>query len=137
MEDTPLEIILLHLRPGVVNLLETARNRGIRLGLVSDYPATRKLLAMGIDTYFSAILTAQDSRVDTFKPSPKGLTLVLAELGVEPGSAVYIGDRPAVDGETAYRAGVPGVILGQPSGRSGHGWVGVPDIPSLRRLLLI
>jgi HAD superfamily hydrolase (TIGR01509 family) len=137
MEDAPLGILARYLRPGVVNLLETARNRGIRLGLVSDYPASRKLLALGLDSYFSVVLTAQDDRVGVFKPAPNGLRLALADLGVEPGRAVYVGDRPSVDGETAHRAGVAGVILGQPLGRAGQGWVGVPDVPSLRNLLMI
>ena len=137
MEDAPLDILPRCLRPGVADLLEAAKNRGIRLGLLSDYPATRKLLAMGLDTYFSVVVTAQDDRVGVFKPSPNGLTLALAELGVEPGRAVYIGDRPSVDGETAQRAGVAGVILGQPLGRAGRGWIGVPDVPALRALLVI
>jgi HAD superfamily hydrolase (TIGR01509 family) len=137
MEDAPLEVLARCLRPGVANLLETAKNRGVRLGLVSDYPASRKLLAMGLETYFSAVLTAQDDRVGVFKPAPNGLKVALAELGVEPDRAVYIGDRPSVDGETAQRAGVAGVILGQPLGRAGPGWVGVPDVPSLRNMLML
>ena len=137
MEDAPLKILARYLRPGVVDLLETATNRGIRLGLLSDYPATRKLLAMGLDTYFSVVLTAQDVGVGEFKPSPNGLRRILADLGVEPARAVYIGDRPLVDGETAQRAGVAGVILGQPLGRAGRGWIGVPDVPALRALLVI
>lgn len=137
MEEAPLEILARCLRPGILDLLETARKRGIRLGLLSDYPATRKLLALGLDTYFSVVLTAQDVRVGAFKPSPKGLTVTLSDLGVEPRQAVYIGDRPSVDGETSHRAGVTGLILGQPLGRTGPGWVGVPDITSLRNLLMI
>jgi putative hydrolase of the HAD superfamily len=137
MEDASLEVLARCLRPGVVDLLETARNRGIRLGLLSDYPATRKLLAMGLDAYFSVVFTAQDVGVGVFKPSPNGLRLILSDLGVEPERAVYIGDRPSVDGETAQRAGVAGVILGQPLGHAGRGWIGVPDIPALRALLVI
>jgi HAD superfamily hydrolase (TIGR01549 family) len=137
MEDAPLETLARCLRPGVVDFLETAKNKGIRLGVVSDYPATTKLQAMGLDDYFSVVLTAQDARVGLFKPSPNGLKAALEDMGVEPGRAVYIGDRPAVDGETAHRAGVAGVILDQPLGSNGRGWIGVPDIPSLSALLII
>jgi|SRR5215472_219976 len=137
MEDAPLGILARCLRPGIVGLLESARNKGIRLGLISDYRASRKLQAMGLDSYFSVVLTAQDDRVGVFKPSPDGLIAALRDLNVEPGRAVYVGDRPSVDGETAHRAGVPGVILGQPLGRSGRGWIGVPDVSSLRNLLMI
>jgi HAD superfamily hydrolase (TIGR01549 family) len=137
MEAAPLQILARCLRPGIVELLESARNKGIRMGLLSDYPARRKLLAMGLDSYFSVVLSAQDCRIGEFKPSPTGLTLMLASLHVEPGRAVYIGDRPSVDGETAQRAGVAGVILGQPPDRVGRGWIGVPDVPALRALLAI
>jgi FMN phosphatase YigB (HAD superfamily) len=137
MDDVPLPLLARCLRPCIVDLLQAARSRGIRLGLLSDYPATRKLQAMGLDKYFSVVLSAQDIRVGAFKPSPRGLTLMLEELGVEPARAVYVGDRPFVDGETARRAGVMGVILGQPPNRSGHGWIGVPHVPALRARLRI
>ena len=137
MEDAPLEEVARYVRPGIADFLEVARSRGMRLGLVSDYPATRKLQAMGLGDYFSVVLTAQDARVGLFKPSPNGLKAALEDLGVEPGSAVYIGDRPSVDGETAHRAGVAGVILDQPRGSNGRGWIGVPDVPSLSALLMI
>ena len=137
MEDAPLDVLPCYLRPGIVDLLESAKNKGICLGLLSDYPATIKLQAMGLDKYFSVVVTAQDVRVGVFKPSPNGLSAALADLGVEPRRAVYIGDRPTVDGETARRAGVPGVILGQPSGRAVRGWIGVLDVSSLRDLLMI
>jgi putative hydrolase of the HAD superfamily len=137
MEDAPLALLEQNLRPGVVDLLEAAQKKGIRIGLLSDYPATKKLLAMGIDTYFSTALCAQDVRVGVFKPSPKGIAVILADLGVDPARAVYIGDRPSVDGAAAWRAGIPCVILGKPLGSSGQGWIGVPDVPSLRALLAI
>jgi len=68
MEAAPLQILARCLRPGIVELLESARNKGIRMGLLSDYPARRKLLAMGLDSYFSVVLSAQDCRIGEFKP---------------------------------------------------------------------
>jgi len=137
MEHAPLQEVARYVRPGIADFLEVARSRDIRLGVLSDYPAPRKLMAMGLDRYFSVVLTAQDVRVGLFKPSPNGLKMALVELGVEAERAVYIGDRPSVDGETARRAGVAGVILGQPQGSAGRGWIGVPNVPTLRALLAI
>ena len=137
MEDAPLDIVARCLRTGIAEFLQDARCKEIRLALVSDYPATKKLRALRLDTYFSVVLTAQDDRVGVFKPSPDGLTLALADLGVEPARAVYVGDRTSVDGEAARSAGIAGVILDQPLGRVGQGWIGVPDIPALRTLLEI
>lgn len=137
MEDAPLEVLGRCLRPGVVELLGAAKKKGIRLGLLSDYPAKKKLLAMRLDAYFSTVLCAQDVRVGVFKPSSKAMAVMLADLGVDPANTVYVGDRASVDGETAWRAGIAGVILGKPLGCSGRGWIGVPDIASLRALLAI
>jgi FMN phosphatase YigB (HAD superfamily) len=137
MEDAPLDILARHLRPGIVELLEAAKNQGIRLGVLSDYPAEKKLRALRLEPYFSVVLSAQDARIGTLKPSPKGLLVMLAGLEVKPEGTVYVGDRASVDGETAHRAGVAGVILGKPQGSAGQGWVGVPDVPSLRALLAI
>ena len=137
MEESPLAVLPRSIRPGLVDFLHCARGKGIRLGLLSDYPASRKLAAMGLDGYFAAVMSAQDARIGVFKPSPKGLIAMLKELAIEPERAIYIGDRSAVDGEAARRAGIAGVILGEPLGRCGKGWIGVPDIPALRTLLAI
>jgi hypothetical protein len=61
----------------------------------------------------------------------------LEDLGSDPESSIYIGDRSAVDGETAHRARVAGLVLGRPQGSTGQGWIGVPDIPAVRMLLKI
>lgn len=137
MEDGPLDVLSRSLRPGIIDLLESANKKGIRVGLLSDYPTKKKLLAMRLDTYFSATLDAQDVRVGVFKPSPKGMATILEDLRVDPARTVYVGDRASVDGAAAWRAGVACVILGRPLGRSGRGWIGVPDVSSLRALLAI
>ncbi len=137
MEEAPLEILARHLRPGIVDLLEAAKKQGIRLGVLSDYPAEKKLRALHLEHYFSIVMSAQDVRIGSFKPSPKGLLAMMAGLEISPEGTVYVGDRASVDGETAHRAGVAGVILGKAPGSAGPGWVGVPDVPSLRALLKI
>ncbi len=137
MDEVPLDLLGRYLRPGIVQLLEAAERKGLRLAVLSDYPAERKLRAMGLDKYFSLVISAQDPRVGRFKPSPEGLHTAITELGLGPDRALYVGDRPSVDGEAARRAGVAGVILGQPHGSDGPGWIGVPDVRSLRALLSV
>ena len=137
MQEAPLALMHRCLRPGVVDLLAAARHRGICLGLLSDYPAKEKLAAAGLDSFFSVVLSAQDNGIGVFKPSPKGLLRMLQQLAVAPERAVYIGDRPSVDGEAAHRAGIAAVILSQSPGSGGTGWVGAPDIAALRKLLSI
>lgn len=99
-------------RPGLIAFLKAAQARGIRLGILSDYPALAKLEAMAISKYFDTVVNSSDSRVNRLKPDPTGLNLCMAQLGVQPEHTVYVGDRVDVDAECAYRAGVCPIILG-------------------------
>jgi FMN phosphatase YigB (HAD superfamily) len=78
----------------------------------SDYPANEKLNAMGIYDYFDAVSCAQDKDIHQFKPNPRGLHTVLEQLGVLPWEAIYIGDRPQIDGIAADRSGMDWIIIG-------------------------
>ena len=99
------------LRPGLVELLQLAREKGMLLGVLSDYPAEAKLSAMGLRNYFDVVVSASDPEVQCFKPSPRGLEIILQRLGLEKQEALYIGDRPQVDGAVAAAVGVRCAIL--------------------------
>lgn len=111
IEREPLDLLKRHLRPGVREFLIKARERGVRLAVVSDYPAQEKLRSMGLAGFFDVVVTAPDANVQRLKPDPKGIQVALGRLGVEPEEAVYVGDREGVDSAAASRAGVPCVIL--------------------------
>jgi HAD superfamily hydrolase (TIGR01509 family) len=113
MEQEPLPLIARAVLPGLESFLAQAANRGLRLGVLSDYPAQSKLEALGIAGRFEVVVCAQDPEVGVFKPDPRGLLLALDRLGVPPERALYVGDRPEVDGVTARRAGVSAVIVGR------------------------
>jgi HAD superfamily hydrolase (TIGR01549 family) len=113
---------------------EAARKTGIRLAVLSDYPAEEKLRSMGLRQYFEMVACAQDDGVRAFKPDPSGLKHILDRLGVPASRAAYIGDRPEVDGELARRAGVRGVIIGCRGDRSGEGWLGARNFREVQLL---
>ena len=113
MEQEPLALLPAAARAGMADFLAQAEARGLRLGVLSDYPAHAKLAALGVAHRFTAVVSAQDPGVGTFKPDPRGLLLALERLGVPPAQALYVGDRAAVDGVTAARAGVAAVIVGR------------------------
>ena len=71
---------------------------------------------MGLADFFDVVVSAADPGVNRFKPCPDGIFYALRQLGVDPDAALYVGDRPEVDGEAARSAGVAGVIIGR--GRS-------------------
>jgi HAD superfamily hydrolase (TIGR01549 family) len=112
MEQEPLTLLDRFVEPALPALLSTARKRGLRLGVFSDYPAVAKLAAMQLTEFFDVVVTAQDAEVNRFKPHPGGLVEALRRLGALPERALYVGDRHDVDGAAARAAGVPHVIIG-------------------------
>lgn len=126
MEQEPLALIERYVRADLRPLLQEAKRRGLALGVVSDYPARDKLKAMSLLTYFDLIVTAQDSEVNAFKPSPRSLEVATRRLGVSRHQALYIGDRCEIDGAAAAAAGIDAFILKSPR----HRW----DSPRCREM---
>jgi beta-phosphoglucomutase-like phosphatase (HAD superfamily) len=129
----PLDLVGRAIYPGLIAFLKRAVQRGMALAVVSDYPAERKLRSLGLQEFFPCVVAGADPRVGKFKPAPDGILAALEDLHVAPGEALYIGDRPEVDGEAARRAGVACAIVDS-MGR-GEGWFGVRDYNALGRLL--
>lgn len=135
MEREPLRLLPGCTPRSLKPLLELARKRGIKMGVLSDYPARDKLAALGMEAFFSVVVCAQDADVQTFKPSPRGLQLVLRRLGVANRNALYIGDRADVDVATARNADVPCLILGHKSQVRPEGWLEVAGYRHLGEVL--
>lgn len=103
----------------VIELVEQARARGLKVGLLTQGPAW----------YASELLRRHGIRVDLTisgsdnyppKPDPSGLRAVAAGLGVQPGEAVYIGDS-VEDFCAATTAGMVSVGVAW-SGRAPANW---------------
>ena len=131
MEEAPLAAVRRARFPGVMEFFQWARSAGLPLAVVSDYPARKKLDALELAPYITAIVTAQDADVDSFKPNPAGLLKALALMAVEPHQAVFVGDRMEVDMAAAAAGGVPGVLLGNCSAAPA-GFTSLPTWPAVR-----
>ena len=83
------------------------RSRGGKTAVVSDYPARRKLAAMGIAELFDAVIASgEPGGPHQLKPNPAGFRLAAEQLSTPPGQCLVIGDRADADGEAARRAGM-------------------------------
>ena len=94
--------------PGVRELLAEI-GRECRLGLVTDGYLTvqrRKVAALGLESFFHAIVYSDQWGREAWKPSPRPFEAVLRRLRVEPYDAVYVGDNPAKDFRGARRLGM-------------------------------
>ena len=112
LQHEPLQVLARYRRADLVETLGELRASGVRLGIVSDYPADDKLTAMGIRQFFDVVVSAQDPDVGAFKPNPRGLQICLARLGVRAEHALYVGDRPETDAAAARSSEVGCVIIG-------------------------
>jgi HAD superfamily hydrolase (TIGR01549 family) len=81
------------------------RSRGGKTAVVSDYPALRKLVAMGVADLFDVVVASgEPGGPHQLKPSPAGYLLAASGLDVSPEQCLVIGDRDDADGEAARRA---------------------------------
>lgn len=109
--NTPLHDDL-ELCAGMGDVLATLKAEGRRLGIVTSKRRHTTQLALdrlGIEPYFEAIVTSDETT--THKPSPEPVLLALSRLGALPGDAAYVGDSP-YDVGSARAAGVFAVAVG-------------------------
>jgi len=103
IEVRPLAYLKACRYPGVNEVFEGLRSRGIKVGVFSDYPAGQKLNAMELQADF--VISAEDTSVRVLKPNPLGLTRLMDQADTSPSKTLMIGDRIDRDGEAAKRAG--------------------------------
>jgi len=116
MHRRPLRHLPPCLRADLPAFLDAQAERGLELGVFSDYPAPEKLEALGIAERFSLKLCATDSEINAFKPHPRGFERACELWDLQPEQVLYVGDRDEVDGAGARAAGMPVVVLGSDSG---------------------
>jgi HAD superfamily hydrolase (TIGR01509 family) len=111
MHERPLAHLARYRRMDLESFLRRAHDRGLVLGVFSDYPAEDKLAALGLRGAFDVVLAATDEDVNAFKPHPRGFEVACARMGLAPEQVLYVGDRADVDGRGARAAGMPVTIL--------------------------
>lgn len=97
--------------PGADDFIEQLREKGIGVAFLSDYPVVEKLQAMGIRSERSYCAT--DPSIDRLKPSPKGLSVIIDEFGIDARHCLMIGDRYERDGRSAEALGMPYLLIGK------------------------
>jgi putative hydrolase of the HAD superfamily len=88
------------LHPETLRLLDALRARGLRIGLISNAFTPGRFLRpaleqSGLGARIDAAVFSSDH--GKRKPHPTIFEAALAELGAEPGRAVFVGDRLATD----------------------------------------
>jgi HAD superfamily hydrolase (TIGR01549 family) len=104
---------LRHLRasrpPGLAELFERLRKRGIKIGVFSDYPAEAKLECLELKA--DLVACAVEPRINRLKPHPAGFAFIAGQFGASPSECLHVGDREDRDGACASRFGCCSIIL--------------------------
>lgn len=98
--------------PNGQTVLAALKQAGLKLGLLSNTMFAgaaheADLRRFGLRPYFDALLFSADAGV--WKPQPEPFLQVAEALGVEPETAVYVGDDPGADVVGAVGAGMRAV----------------------------
>lgn len=105
----------IRLFPGVRLALESLRSMGLPLGLLSDFPAERKLSLSGLDGLFDTVATSESAGL--LKPAPEPFWLLASALGAKPEHVLYVGNSERYDVQGAKAAGMQTAFI-SPSGRA-------------------
>lgn len=103
IEVRPLSYLARCLYPKLPELFEALRCRAKIIGVLSDYPATAKMAAMGLTANY--VVSAGDEGVGVLKPHPRGLELLMAAGEATADETIVIGDRVDRDGLVARGVG--------------------------------
>lgn len=98
-------------RRGLLDFLAALDREGIPRGVLSDYPAERKLHNMDLASGWACQVACED--LGALKPLPDGLEAAAEAMGVAPDRVLHIGDRDDTDGDMARAAGARCLILGK------------------------
>lgn len=109
----PLKYLPLYRRRGVIEAFRALRQRGLQVGVFSDYPAAAKLAALDVSPFVTLEVCATDAAVNAFKPHARGFLHACAVWGLPPDRVIYVGDRPEVDAAGAASAGMRCLIVGR------------------------
>jgi FMN phosphatase YigB (HAD superfamily) len=96
--------------PDVPGTLAALAAAGIRIGVISDihFDLRPVFAAAGLSRYVDSFVLSFEHGVQ--KPDPAIFAIALAELSVEPGAALMVGDRSGYDG-AAVEAGIPTLLV--------------------------
>jgi putative hydrolase of the HAD superfamily len=120
----------------VVPTLETLREAGVRMGVVSNWdtrlPAV--LDRLELTGFFDSVIVSSLEGVE--KPDPRIFERAVEELDADPTTTAHVGDIPELDIEGARRAGLRGVLVDR-TGRLPASLNPIPDLRPLPDLLSV
>ncbi len=101
---------------GVRDCIETIRSRGIKTGVLSDFPVRNKLKLLGVDDLFDCAICSEEC--GQLKPGKKAFLMLAESLSCKPEEVLYVGNSWHYDIEGASELGMGLAYLGQKKHKS-------------------
>lgn len=131
----PLRFIKYLSPPGMLKTFHWLKENKFRVGLFSDYPCAEKAKVLGIESYVDIMAHSMEEDIGVFKPDHRGFIIAANRLELAPQEIAYVGDRPDVDGEGAFKAGMLPVIMNKHY-RNSEKYIFCSSWKSLRSIIL-
>ncbi|MDR0347413.1 MAG: HAD family hydrolase [Coriobacteriales bacterium] len=95
----------------VLPTLSALKERGIALGLISNWDSSLEnvIAGVGISSYFD--VTVASTVVGLYKPQPEIFRFALNEMGAHASDTMHVGDHPQADAEGAAGVGITPVLI--------------------------
>lgn len=100
--------------PEVIPVLQTLRERGLKLAVLSNWDARLRPLIEGLEMapFFDEVLISGE--LGSEKPSPKVYAAALEKMGIAADEALMIGDDPLNDYWAPHKAGWHAMLVERP-----------------------
>lgn len=107
----------------VVPALEKLRERGLRLGVISNWDERLRplLRALKLDRFFERVIVSAE--FGQHKPAPAIFRHALQQLGLPSEAVLHVGDSPMEDVTAAEHAGLKALLIDRRAGASTPGTI--------------
>jgi FMN phosphatase YigB (HAD superfamily) len=98
-------------RPGIIPLLSSLRDKGLRLGVLSDYDCVKERLEkLSVPpSLFDTV--ASSEAFGALKPNGRPYSAIAQEWGIAPRNILVVGDRADTDGAAAAALGMQFLLI--------------------------
>jgi putative hydrolase of the HAD superfamily len=93
----------------VIETLDSFKNNGIKMGLLSDFPPETKLRYLKIDGYWNTVICSEETGF--LKPDTRPFQELAAKMAAQPGEILYVGNSVRYDVEGAHKAGMKTALI--------------------------
>lgn len=94
---------------GVEKTFKTIKEKGLKIGVFSDFPLFNKLESMGLSSYVDFAASSED--VGFLKPSVHCFEYLLYNIGLDSKEVLYVGDSYDKDVVGAHKAGIDAILV--------------------------